>query len=408
MTTREASAPSRVLLLRDPSDRLVAGVAAALAKRLGVEPLVARLGFVVLTAAGGVGLLVYGALWVLTREGSEAELAAAPRREVTTDRIIAVGLVLAGLLLALRTLGLWAGDTLVTALALAGTGTVVLWSQTGEAQRARLGEAAARIPGDPFEAVFSGRVSPLRILAGGLLVAVGMAALLAAGASVTALASVAVAIVVTVGGLSLILGPWMWRLARQLADERRQRIRSEERAEMAAHLHDSVLQTLALIQRADVPPEVVSLARAQERDLRSWLHGRLPTDQEGLSSALAEQAARVENHHDVRVEVVVVGDVSMDERVRALVAAAGEAMTNAALHSGAARISVYGEVEDDRITVYVADEGKGFDVNEIPAGRRGISESIRGRMQRHGGSAEVTSTPGEGTEVALELPRSRS
>ena len=407
MVPREASGQSAVLL-RDPTERLVAGVAAALARRLGVEPLVTRLGFLLLTAAGGAGLLVYGALWALTREGDEAALQTSPRREVTTDRTIAVGLVLAGALLVLRAVGLWPGDTLVVALALAGTGSVVLWSRTGEAERARLGDAAARIPGDPFEAVFSGRVSPLRILGGGLLVAVGMAALLAAGSSITALASVAVAIAVTVGGLSLILGPWMWRLARQLADERRHRIRSEERAEVAAHLHDSVLQTLALIQRADVPPEVVSMARAQERDLRAWLHGRLPTDQEALASALAGQAARVETHHGVPVEVVVVGDVALDEQVRGLVAAAGEAMTNAALHSGAARISVYGEVEDDRITVYVADEGEGFDVDAIPAGRRGISESIRGRMSRQGGSAIVSSVPGEGTEVTLELPRSRS
>ncbi len=223
----------------------------------------------------------------------------------------------------------------------------------------------------------------------------------------------AAAVLVTVTGLGLILGPWIWRLARQLADERRERIRSEERTELAAHLHDSVLQTLALIQRAGEPQEMVSLARGQERELRAWLYGQSRGDGElrgrngadALSAALDEVAARVERLHRVAVETVVVGDCPMDDRLRALVDAAGEAMNNAAKHSGARAVSVYAEVGPEAVNLYVRDEGRGFRPARLLPDRRGIAQSIRGRMDRHGGTALITSEPNEGTEVHLRLPR---
>ena len=212
---------------------------------------------------------------------------------------------------------------------------------------------------------------------------------------------------VTAIGLGLAFGPWMYELVRQLGSERRERIRSEERAEVAAHLHDSVLQTLAMIQRAPTREEMTTLARGQERELRSWLYGRAPVAEgiETLRDALDAMAARVERMHRVAVDAVVVGDAPMDERLRALVDAAGEATTNAAKHSGAGTISVYAEVGDGTVNVFVRDEGAGFDAASMASDRRGISESIVGRMERNGGLATVSSTPAEGTEVHLELPR---
>lgn len=175
---------------------------------------------------------------------------------------------------------------------------------------------------------------------------------------------------------------------------------------MAAHLHDSVLQTLALIQRTDDPRRMVTLARAQERELRRWLFESVPTAAaETVASALRAAAERVEADHDVPVEVVTVGDAELDERLRALAAAAGEAITNAAAHSGAGRVSVFCEVTDEGVEVYVVDQGKGFDPAAVAPDRRGIRDSIKGRVERHGGTARVDSRVGEGTEVALRMSR---
>jgi signal transduction histidine kinase len=195
------------------------------------------------------------------------------------------------------------------------------------------------------------------------------------------------------------------RLATDLAEERRDRIRSEERAEMAAHLHDSVLQTFAMIQRTDDPRKMATLARSQERELRAWLYGsRNPEHGRMLSDALDEMADRVEQASDVPVEVVVVNDLAMGPRLEAVVAASGEAMVNAARHSGAGKVSVYAEVDGAVLEVFVTDQGSGFDSTTLPADRHGLRESVIGRMQRHGGAAAIVSEPGEGTEVHLTMP----
>jgi signal transduction histidine kinase len=206
----------------------------------------------------------------------------------------------------------------------------------------------------------------------------------------------------------LIFGPWLWRLWNALVEERSERIRSDERAEMAAHLHDSVLQTLAMIQRqADDPRAVVGLARRQERELRSWLSGRgAPgTAERSLESALETIATDVEREHGIAVEVVAVGDGRLDEPGEALVAAAREAVVNAAKFGRGSAVSVYAEVTESRLAVFVRDRGPGFDVAAVPADRRGVRESIVGRMRRHGGRASISSAPGEGTEVELVLER---
>ena len=208
------------------------------------------------------------------------------------------------------------------------------------------------------------------------------------------------------GGLALITGPFWVRMGRDLASERRKRIRSEERAEVAAHLHDSVLQTLALIQRnADDPRAVVTMARRQERELRGWLFENeqdLP-GAETLAAGLARAGEEVEGLHGVSIDVVAVGDLPLDDRTRALVAAAREAMVNAAKWSGDTTVSVYAEVRDGEASVFVRDWGAGFDVDAVAPDRHGVRESIVDRMARHGGKAVVRSTVGEGTEVELRL-----
>jgi signal transduction histidine kinase len=213
--------------------------------------------------------------------------------------------------------------------------------------------------------------------------------------------------VVVLVGIALILGPGLWELVNQLVSERRERIRSDERADVAAHLHDSVLQTLALVQRkADDPREVVRLARMQERELRTWLleGQRSDTTEGSLGAALEEIAADVETEHGVPVEVVRVRDCPA-AGLQPLLLAAREAIVNAVRHSGASSVAVYLEVEPQRVSIFVRDRGRGFDPAQVAADRRGIAGSIVDRLARAGGNAEVRSTPGEGTEVEMSLPR---
>ena len=214
----------------------------------------------------------------------------------------------------------------------------------------------------------------------------------------------ALALIVAVGGFLIVAGPWLWSLIEDLRTERRARIRSEEKAEMAAHLHDSVLQTLALIQRTDDPKRMVTLARSQERELRSWLFDEAAADSQTLRGALTDAASRVEEAHDVPVSVVVVGESELPgDRHTALVGAATEAMMNAAKHSGADRISVFAEASDGDVEVFITDQGAGFDPDAVGDDRKGLTESIAGRMQRHGGSAIIDSEIGVGTEVHLTM-----
>ena len=210
------------------------------------------------------------------------------------------------------------------------------------------------------------------------------------------------------GGLLLIAGPWLWRLAVERDAERAARIRSEERSDVAARVHDSVLQTLALIQRhSDEPRRVASLARRQEREIRGWLYADRPLGDDGSSvvAALSSAAADVEDVFGVRIELASSGDAEADG---AIVLAAREAMTNAAKFASVEEIDVYAEVTENEIAVFVRDRGVGFDPAAVPEDRHGIAESIRGRLERAGGSASVVSTPGEGTEVELRIPRSTS
>jgi signal transduction histidine kinase len=240
-------------------------------------------------------------------------------------------------------------------------------------------------------------------LVGWALVAAGAAILLTRGGDVgrdgPLLTPAALA-----GGLLLVVGPWLWRAAQERDAERTARIRSEERAEMAARVHDSVLQTLALIQKSSADPRrVASLARRQERELRGWLFGAY--GEGSLVAAIEDAATEIEELHDVRVEVASAGNAPLDDDLRALALAAREAMVNAAKFGSTEEVSVYVEVDGSAASVFVRDRGVGFDRNEVPAERRGLTESIEGRMSRHGGTATIRSEPGAGTEVELTLPR---
>lgn len=371
-----------------PPNRVIAGVAGSIGERTGLEPDLVRAGFVVLTFAGGVGILLYGLAWLATRDR-----ASGPLRSLTSQEKVGVAIMFPGLLLVLRSAGLWFGDRVVFPVALVAFGLAALAVR-------RFGDDhdwLARITHDGATG------SRWRLIVGAALVVGGITAVLGSIDAIEQAGLVALAMAITAIGVFLVLGPWFFRLVDDLGRERRERIRADERAEVAAHLHDSVLQTLSLIQRTDDPRRMATLARAQERELRSWLYGG--SDRPGrLHAGLRDLAAKVEADHDLPVDVVIVGDdADLDERTGALLAATGEAITNAAKHAGADRISVYLENGSGGIEVFVTDHGSGFDP-EVAAGRgRGIADSIVGRMARVGGGAEIASRLGDGTEVRLWL-----
>jgi signal transduction histidine kinase len=407
-TTVTAITTARPKLRRGRSDRVVAGVAAGVARHLGIAPLVVRLAFVVLAFAAGFGVIVYLLLWLLAPVEAADETDTATRRRLprpSAQQLVGMSLILVGVATLFMVTGLWFGWELGWPASLAAIGFAILWARSTDDGRGRWDPASFR---SPLEAMISGRASLPRLLFGSALIVGGMAVFLAATTSLSAAANVVLAVIVTVGGLALLAGPWVWRLAGELMDERNSRIRSEARAEMAAHLHDSVLQTLALIQRSQEPKEMASLARTQERELRAWLYNRAPSIRGvTLRDAIDEMAGRVERGNQVRVEAIVVGDLDVDEGLRALVAACSEATLNAAKHSGVDEVSVYVEVEDGQVSAFVRDEGTGFDPGSVPDDRRGIADSIVRRMESHGGTAEIRSEAGRGTEIVLRLARPR-
>ena len=394
---------------------MLGGVCGGLGRRFGVDPMVVRLAAVVLTLANGVGLAAYLLAWaLLPEEGDEdtstgqGRLTSEPRP--TAERAVAIGMITLGTLLLIRQLGLLLPQGLVWSVALSAVGFSLVWARTSDEGRERwMGLARGRTTA-PVDSVPRGRVVVLRAMAGGSLLVVGLVFLFASGGLLSFVGKVGLAMVATGVGVAILLGPWIVRLWRDLDGERRQRIRSEERSDMAAHLHDSVLQTLTLIQRhADTPARARMLARRQERELRAWLYDeRAPVEgrSDHLLPALDAVVTEVEDRHVVEVDLVVVGgDCPLTRPLEGLVAALREAAHNAARHAGVQEVSVFVEVEDDRVTAYVRDRGKGFDVSKLEAGRLGVRESIVARMARHGGKADVHSTVGEGTEIVLEVAR---
>jgi signal transduction histidine kinase/phage shock protein PspC (stress-responsive transcriptional regulator) len=384
---------------RSSSDRIVAGVAAGIGDYFGVDPTIVRLAFVALTFAGGFGIVAYGVLWMLIPSSPELGPEAVESRPVVKRAdlaaVVVIGILLLGVLFLFRAVSIWPGDGLVWPVLLAASGIILMWNRSSPERQASVVREIRE------------RETLLRIGGGIVLLAAGVATFLALSESVAAVGKGLVAALIVAAGLGLIFLPWWRSLVRELADERRERIRSQERAELAAHLHDSVLQTLTLIQRRSSDPEsVVQLARRQEHELRSWLNGRATTKGgQTFAASLRAACEEIEDLHGVPIEAVFVGDCPLDDRLEATVAAAREAMANAARLSGDHQVAVYLEVGDERARVFVRDRGIGFDPDAIPPDRKGLSESIVGRMHRYGGTATIHTAVGEGTELELEMPR---
>jgi signal transduction histidine kinase/phage shock protein PspC (stress-responsive transcriptional regulator) len=386
---------------------VVAGVCAGIAKQLGIDVNVVRVAFVALVFAGGLGVALYALMWAFVpEEGQGGRSFALPRLSGRSGIQVGLGagLLLLSLLLTLRGLGLWVSDVVVWPVVLVAAGGGLLWREAASSA-ATAAPVDATAPERNASADEPAVVASRTGLGVALVVAAGLAFLGSAGA-LSAARDVLLSVLVVAIVLGVIFGPWIVRLARSLATERAERIRTEERAEISAHLHDSVLQTLALVQqRSGDPRAVEALARRQERELRSWLGGRAaPGAATTLVGALEAAAGEVERDHGARVELVTVGELALDERTQALVAAAREAMVNAAKFGGGTVVDVYAEARADAVELFVRDRGPGFDLASVGQDRRGVRESIMGRMERHGGQAFVRSTPGAGTEVELRMP----
>jgi signal transduction histidine kinase len=389
--------------LRRPLDRaLLGGVCAGLSERIGVEVLVVRVLAVMAATVGGLGVAAYALAWALIPASPGS---ARSRRPGAWRQAPLIVLTVAALFAGVHLAGSHVGEGLWP-LVLGACGMALLWrpavamDDALPKRRSTLRDYLNR----------PAQVGAPRLIAGGLFVAFGAAALLHAVGVQHSLGKAIWAVAIIGMILGLVVSPWVMRLGSSLSFERAARIREQERAEVAAHLHDSVLQTLALIQkRAGDPREVAGLARRQERELRSWLLKRPGESEEAsVAGALERAAAEVEELHGVPIEVVTVGDAPLSGGLEALVQAAREAMTNAAKFAGSERVDLYAEVEDGRVEVFVRDRGIGFDLDTIPADRRGVRDSIIARMERHDGRAAVKSSPGEGTEVELVMERGSS
>ena len=386
---RAAIHPERVP--RSP-DRILVGVAGGYAAHWRVEPTVVRAAVGLLTLAGGIGAFLYG-IGILTTTPPDPNATIAPV-QVDRRRELAIGAITLAILVLARDAGLWPGDGVMIPAALVAVAVTVMWTPA----RPERAAGAAKIALHPA----------VRVATGLVLAIAGIAAMADRTGGLADVGRSASAVAIAVTGAAVIAAPAIGRLVGRLDQERRLRVREEERAALAAHLHDSVLQSLVLIQRADDPRQMTSLARRQERELRSWLYGgRTGEEPTTLQGAVEAMTAAIEIDHAVRVDAVTVGDQPLDEAATAMLGVLREATTNAARHAQVEHIDVYVEVDDRSLVGYVRDTGIGFDPDEVAADRRGIAESILGRAERAGGKATVTSAPGGGTEVEIRIPRTR-
>ncbi len=451
-----AESPPYRRLYRSPHGRMLGGVAHGLADHLGLPVTWVRAAFVLLFFAQGIGGLLYAAFWFVvpigigepavggpkpwvyvngefvradavgpgvgelrkeqrrgfgrlrellqrTFHGEPAEVSvAAPQGTVRggLGQLAALLALVVGIMALLSVLHIQTAKPYVWPLLTVGVGVALVWRQADDSRWQRwfgLEDAAKQ------------RSAYTRVGAGVLLVVAGIVGFLVLQGTGTTWASVVEAAFAVLAGVLVLVGPYALRMWQDLGAERTARIRAQERAEIAAHVHDSVLHTLTLIQRhADEPKEVLRLARAQERELRLWLY-RPEAAAEAAPDTLAERirsvVAEVEDLHGVPVELVCVGDCPMDDRLSSQMQAAREAMVNAAKYGGGGPVQVYAEVEGRTVSVFVRDHGPGFDPDSVPEDRMGVRESIIGRMKRNGGTARVRPAPDGGTEVELEMER---
>ena len=393
------------------------GVCTGLARHLGWPLMAVRIAFVALATFQFLGVIAYGALWLLLPPESTVKAPglesagragmrdpSRPKRRIDWGMLLALIALGVGLLLIMQNTGLGISSQLFWPVAFACAGAALVWRQADSEQQKRWrDEAGGKAWLAPFVAR-GGWPALVRVIVGLGLVGAAFGIVIAQQGQIANLPEVMAMTMLALAGLAIVLAPWLHRSRSALNQARAEKVRADARADMAAHLHDSVLQTLAMIQRqADDPKAVQQLARRQERELRNWLYGdELP--EATLKAALTAAAAEVEDERGVPVELVMVGDCDTSEEIQALVRAAREAMVNAAKHSGAEKIDVYAEVDEESVEVFVRDRGHGFDVDAVAEDRMGVKGSIIDRMARHGGSATIRSA-GDGTEVRLEINR---
>lgn len=421
MSLDRPDAPAARRVVRQPAEGMLGGVCAGIGRYLGVAPVLLRAAFVVLGCWRLTGVLAYFLVWLIVplpsdepdapgldahaRAGLRPAAARGLARTAPLEwgHLIALALVGGGGLWIVQWLGWGLPNDWFAVAALACAGLAVVWWQADHASTRGL--RAADGPWSwlaPLTAHWTTAVA-LGLGIGAVGVAILLTALwlpLGPGAAVArSLAALGLALV----ALLALAAPWLLRVRRAMLDARELKLVSDARADMAAHLHDSVLQTLALIQKqAHDPREVTRLARRQERELRAWLYGA-EVPQATLRAALAAAAQEVEDDYPVNVELVAVGDHELTPALAELVKACREAMANAAKHSGADVVDVYAEAGPDKVEVFVRDRGGGFDPGAVPEGRLGVRKSIMERMERHGGSARIRSDEQTGTEVTLEM-----
>ena len=394
-------------LYRRTDQAWLGGVAGGVARHLGWPAWVVRVGFIALTFCNVFTVGIYAGLWMLMDEEPPAAQApgitaashqgmrpqepdSAESRGSGIGRITAFSMLTIGIIALASRSGLGVSSPFFWPALMAAIGVVLVWLQADE-------PAASRKKG----------ASILRLAVGMGMLGAGISLLTAAQIGLDQIPVVLSVVALTVTGLVIVAAPWFVAYQRKLDAAREEKLIADTRADMAAHLHDSVLQTLALIQRqADDPRQVASLARRQERELRTWLYGDVKTVT-SLKAALVQAGGEIEDERGTPIEVVCVGDVEMDDRLQALVQSAREAMMNAAKHSQAPMIDVYAEVDRDvdppKVQVFVRDRGIGFDMSQIGVDRMGVRGSIIDRMERHGGVALIRTEPGEGTEIRLEM-----
>jgi signal transduction histidine kinase len=399
---------------RSSESRVLAGICGGISQTTGIDATLLRIGFVLVGLFGGFPVLIYALAWLIVPLDTESSnifsRAVTDRRGIRLVIAVIPVVVVAQIVVSVLRIGFVGiiGWPVFLAAAL----TILIWRNASEHERVWMNSDLVPMLSVASEGRARWQVF-LRAGGGVMLAAAGVVVLLLGHPSTAALRPLGGALLV-IAAIVVVFGPWWLSLVRDLMAERQARALAEERTQMAAHVHDSVLQTLALIQRsADDPQNVVRLARAQERELRAWLfEGRAPgtigEDATQLAEAVGVLQRHVEADHGITVQVVLVGDCPLSDGLRALISAAQEATVNAAKWSGADQVSLYAEVEPEVVMLFVRDRGKGFDPEGVAADRQGIAQSIKARMARHGGTAVIRSSPGQGTEIELKMPLSPS
>lgn len=401
---------------RSRESAVLGGVCAGLADHVGWPVKVIRVSFVVLSLVQFFGVMLYAMLWIVLPRRPEQPVApgliSAERRGMRPvsrakaqrdlGSVTALALLGIGAVWLMQSGGIGVSASFFWPMAFAMLGVALIWRQVDET-----GSDAEVIGIKPawLRPLLhrGGWPAILRAVVGMGLVGASVSMVAASQIGITQLPTMLAMTALALVGVGMVAAPWLYQMQRRLQQAQEARILADARADMAAHLHDSVLQTLALIQRqADDPKAVATLARRQERELRNWLYGEVE-DATTLKAALTKAAAEIELERGVPVELICVGDIELTSDLAAMVRAAREAIMNAAKHSGADSIDVYAEVDEPVAEIFVRDRGRGFTLDGIADDRMGVRRSIIERMERHGGTASIRSAPGEGTEIRLEM-----